>query len=146
VIPLTARLEHYLEIRRGFGFDLSTSERVLRRFTEFAAAQGAEHITAALFLRWRESFGSADNNTWSARLGMVRGFAAWLQSVDPRTEVPPSGLAPREGAPCAALHLHSRGDGIHCQGGGPASLRLRAAGLDLCHLVRTDRRHRSAHP
>ena len=90
--PLTVRLEHYLAVRRGFGHDLSTSERVLRRFAEFAATEGADHVTVDLFLRWKECFGSADNNTWSARLGMVRGFAGWLQSIDPRTEVPPSGL------------------------------------------------------
>ena len=27
-----------------------------------------------------------------ARLSIVRVFAAWLQGIDPRTEVPPSGL------------------------------------------------------
>jgi len=102
MIPLAVRLDHYLEIRRGLGFDLSTAARVLRRFVEFAAAEGMSHITTALFLRWREGFGSADNNTWSARLGMVRGFAAWLQGMDVRTEVPPSGLVsgkPRRARP-----------------------------------------------
>jgi integrase/recombinase XerD len=99
---LAVRLEEYVVLRRGFGFDLSTFERVLRRFVEFAAAEGMSHITTALFLRWREGFGSADNNTWSARLGMVRGFAGWLQGIDPRTEVPPPGLisgGPRRSRP-----------------------------------------------
>jgi integrase len=89
---LTVRLEEYVAARRSFGFDLSTSERVLRRFAEFAAAEGVNHVTADLFLRWKEHFGAANNNTWSARLGMVRGFAGWLQGIDPRTEVPPPGL------------------------------------------------------
>jgi integrase/recombinase XerD len=89
---LTLRLEHYLAIRRSLGYDLSFSERVLRRFTAFADAEGADHVTVGLFLRWKEHFGSANNNTWSARLGMVRVFAAWLQGVDSRTEVPPAGL------------------------------------------------------
>ena len=90
--PLTLRLDQYLAIRRSFGHSLSTAERVLRRFAEFAAAEGADHVSVDLFLRWKEHFGSADNNTWSARLGMVRGFAGWLQNIDPRTEIPPSGL------------------------------------------------------
>ena len=90
--PLSVHLEHYISVRRSFGFDLSTSERVLRRFTEFAAAEGTNHITADLFLRWKNHFGSACNNTWSQRLGMVRFFAGWLQGIDPRTEVPPHGL------------------------------------------------------
>ncbi len=89
---LTDRLEQYLAVRRSLGADLSFHERVMRRFTEFADAEGADHITADLFLRWKEHFGSANNNTWSRRLGMVRGFANWLQGIDPRTEVPPPGL------------------------------------------------------
>jgi integrase/recombinase XerD len=90
--PLTVRLEHYLAVRRDFGHDLSTSGRVLRRFAEFAATEGADHVTVDLFLRWKEHFGCANNNTWSARLGMVRAFAGWLQAIDPRTEIPPPGL------------------------------------------------------
>jgi integrase len=64
----------------------------LCRFTEFAAAEGTDHITVDLFLRWKDHFGKANNNTWAARLGMVRAFATWLQGIDPRTEVPPAGL------------------------------------------------------
>lgn len=89
---LTASLERYLAVRRAFGFDLSFAERVLRKFTALADAEGAEHITVELFLRWKAQYGHADNNTWSARLGMVRGFATWLQGLDPQTEVPPAGL------------------------------------------------------
>lgn len=89
---LTDRLEQYLAIRRSFGADLSFHERVMRRFTQFADAEATDHITTDLFLRWKEHFGSANNNTWSRRLGMVRGFANWLQGVDTRTEVPPASL------------------------------------------------------
>lgn len=89
---LALQLDRYLVMRRDFGHDLSTSERVLRRFVEFAGIEGADRITVGLFLRWKECFGSADINTWASRLGMVRGFASWLQGIDPLTEVPPSGL------------------------------------------------------
>lgn len=94
--PLTVRLKDYLVVRRSFGYDLSTSERVLRRFAEFAATEGADHVTIDLFLRWKEHFGCANNNTWSARLGIIRAFACWLQAIDPRTEVPPPGLVNRK--------------------------------------------------
>jgi integrase/recombinase XerD len=90
--PLAARLEQYLTVRRSLGYDLSFVERVLRRFTAFAEGEGADYITVDLFLRWKKHFGSANNNTWSARLSMVRVFANWLQGFDPRTEVPPPGL------------------------------------------------------
>jgi integrase len=89
---LSQRLDDYLAVRRGLGYDLSFSERMLRRFTEFADRKGADHITVDLFLHWKDTFGSADNNTWSARLSMVRVFARWLQAHDARTEVPPPGL------------------------------------------------------
>ena len=89
---LTVRLGEYLETRRRFGFDLGTSARVLRRFVQFADDENASHVTTDLFLRWQRRFGSASNNTWAARLGMVRGFANWLEMIDPHTEVPPPGL------------------------------------------------------
>ena len=90
--PLSLRLEEYLAIRRSFGFDLSFTARVMRRFAEFADNQRASHVTVDLFLRWKADFGRANNNTWTTRLGMVRIFASWLQGIDPRTEIPPSGL------------------------------------------------------
>jgi integrase/recombinase XerD len=89
---LSRRLDDYLAVRRSLGYDLSFSGRVLRGFTAFADREGADHITVNLFLRWKDAFGAANNNTWSARLGMVRVFASWLQGHDARTEVPPSGL------------------------------------------------------
>ena len=94
MITLTERLDDYLSLRRSLGYDLSFSGRVLRGFTAFADREGTDHITVDLFLRWKKAFGKASNNTWSARLGMVRGFAGWLQCQDARTEVPPSGLIP----------------------------------------------------
>ena len=94
MISLTIRLENYLAIRRSLGYDLSFQERVLRRFTGFADARGADYVTVNLFLEWKKHFGSANQPTWSRRLSMVRVFAAWLQSIDPRNEVPPSSLIP----------------------------------------------------
>jgi integrase/recombinase XerD len=89
---LSQRLDGYLAVRRSLGYDLSFSGRVLRRFAAFADGEGVDHVTVDLFLRWKAAFGSANNNTWSARLGMVRVFAGWLQGHDARTEVPPPGL------------------------------------------------------
>lgn len=91
---LSTHLENYLAVRRSFGYDLSSQERVLRRFTSFADTQGTDHITVDLFLRWKNHFGSANNNTWSNRLSMVRAFATWLQVIERRNEVPPPGLIP----------------------------------------------------
>lgn len=89
---LTKRLDDYIAIRRSFGYDLTSSEKVLRRFTAFADQQDEDHITVDLILRWKAEFGTANNDTWSVRLRMVRIFATWLHGLDARTEVPPDGL------------------------------------------------------
>ena len=85
-----------------------SAARVLRRFAAFADREGADYITVDLFLRWKAAFGTANNNTWSARLGMVRIFATWLQGHDARTEVPPAGLISGKLRADAALHLLRR--------------------------------------
>jgi integrase len=89
---LTKRLDDYIAIRRSLGYDLTATEKVLRRFAAFADHQGEDCITVDLIMRWKAAFGSATNDTWSARLRMLRIFATWLRSLDARTEVPPEGL------------------------------------------------------
>ena len=90
----TDLLDQYLADRRRYGGDLASSALVLRPFVTFADAEGDEWITTDLFLRWKDPFGAAGTVTWAIRLSVVRGFAAWLQGIDPRTEVPPRGLIP----------------------------------------------------
>jgi integrase len=91
---LSQELDRYLLIRRGLGYDLRSTERILRRFAGFAEKEGAARITTELFLRWRNSFGHASNATWAARLGALRLFAQWLFAMDDRHEVPPRSLIP----------------------------------------------------
>jgi len=89
---LSQRLDEYLALRRAMGFDLSFDERVLRKFTTYGDEHGCHLISTTLFLDWKESYGSADNNTWSYRLGMVRRFAFWLAEHDEQTEIPSNQL------------------------------------------------------
>jgi integrase/recombinase XerD len=91
---LSQELDRYLTIRRSLGYDLRTTERILRKFIGYAEQQRADHITTDLFLRWRDAFGHAHRATWAGRLGMVRLFAQWLHGIDTRHEVPPSALIP----------------------------------------------------
>lgn len=124
---LSQRLEEYAVMRRSLGYDLSFAVRVLRGFTAFADREGTDHITVDLFLRWKQAFGNANNNTWSRRLGMVRMFAAWLQGLDARTEVPPAGLIPgrvRRGRP----YIYTEAE--------VASIVARAAKLPSCYGIR----------
>lgn len=91
---LSGELDRYLTVRRSLGYDLGTAARVLRKFVAFAEQQSADHISTALFVQWQETFGHAGQQTWAARLGMVRLFAQWLNGLDPANEVPPLGLIP----------------------------------------------------
>lgn len=93
-MSITSQLDGYLTVRRSLGYDLRSDERVLRRFIRFADQEGARHIDTALFLRWDASQPNAGTSTRSARLGKVRLFVQWLNSLDPAHEVPPRGLLP----------------------------------------------------
>jgi len=91
---LSKELDRYLSIRRGLGYKLHTTERILRRFVVFAERQGADHVTSGLFLRWQETVGPAAPQTRAGHLGAIRPFAAWLHSLDPAHELLPSSLVP----------------------------------------------------
>jgi len=91
---LSAELDRYLTIRRSLGFELRTSERVLRRFVAFAEQETLDHISSDLVLWGKATFGNANRQTWARRLGMIRLFSQWLQGIDPKHEVPPQTLMP----------------------------------------------------
>jgi integrase/recombinase XerD len=91
---LPQELDRYLTIRRSLGYKLATEERILRKFISFAESENAEYINTALFVRWQESFGKANKQTWAHRLGVVRLFGQWLHSLDSKHEVPPQSLIP----------------------------------------------------
>lgn len=89
---LDQQLDHYLSVRRALGFDLRTCERILRRFTRFAVAEGATHVDTALFLRWHATLAEAQTSTRGQRLSAVRLFSQWLSGFDPAHEVLPRRL------------------------------------------------------
>lgn len=91
---LRDELDRYLIVRRSLGYNLGPTERVLRRFVDFAEAEQAQRITTALFLRWQNTFGQAGRQTWAGRFGMVRLFVQWLHGLDPTHEILPRGLVP----------------------------------------------------
>lgn len=94
--PLHEALQEYLALRRALGFKLEKVEATLRRFVEFAEAEGACFITTELALRWAQTPAHTDPAYQALRLGMVRLFARHCSSLDPRTEVPPAELLPHK--------------------------------------------------
>jgi integrase len=87
-------LTEYLAMRRALGTQLRWPESSLRRFVDFVEAQRAEFVTTTIAVRWAVQSVGVQRATHARRLGIVRGFAAWLQATDTRTEVPPHGLLP----------------------------------------------------
>jgi site-specific recombinase XerD len=87
-------LTEYLAMRRALGTQLRWPESSLRRFVDFVEAEGAAFVTTELGVRWAVKTVGVQRATHARRLGIVRGFAAWLQATDTRTQVPPQRLLP----------------------------------------------------
>ena len=85
-------LTQYVALRRALGTQLREPAMTLGHFVAFIESEGAEFITSELALRWAMEPKLVQRATWARRLGMVRGFASWLNTVDPRNEVPPRRL------------------------------------------------------
>ena len=83
-------LADYLLMRRAFGYKLHAHEQALGRFVAFLEQVGASTITTDLALRWAADTPSEHRK--AVRLSMVRGFAAYLRTIDPATEIPPTGI------------------------------------------------------
>ncbi len=92
---LQITLDEYLAVRRALGAKLRLAGSLLQRFVAFADREDAAFITTELALRWATEPPDVQPAQWANRLGIVRRFAQYASAVDPRTEVPPSGLLPR---------------------------------------------------
>jgi integrase len=102
-------LTEYLATRRALGTQLAWPESSLRRFVDFVEAQGSEFVTTEIAVRWAVQSVGVQRATHARRLGIVRGFAVWLQATDTRTQVPPQGLLPaRQRRP--APHIYADGE------------------------------------
>jgi len=91
---LLTAADDYLRLRRSLGFQLTNQGRLLLDFVGFFDASGAKSITVAAALAWAQQPADADPVWLHARISVVRGFALYLQALDPATEVPPADLLP----------------------------------------------------
>ncbi len=87
-------LGQYLATRRGLGYELRNSERLLRSFVGFMQQHEAHYITTQLAVDWAKQPRGVEPSTWAHRLSVVRQFALWVSASDTRTEIPASGLLP----------------------------------------------------
>lgn len=93
-------VQSYLAMRRALGFRLLLAGNALQDFVTFMEKRRAVRVTLRRTLQWAQQPKNAQQATWAARLGYVRGFAQYYSAIDPRTEIPPRGLMPYR--PCRA--------------------------------------------
>lgn len=92
--PLRGLLADYLAVRRALGFKLTRDGLLLNQFVTFLEQAGAQRITSELALHWVSAPNRASASWLNMRLSVVRGFARWLQALDPATEIPERGWLP----------------------------------------------------
>ena len=105
---LRAAAHDYLTVRRRLGFELKHAGELLEDYLDFMDRAGAERITTELALMWATSV-QAHPHRWRRRLGVVRGLARYLSTIDPATEVPPDDLLPAR-LPRVAPYVYSPGE------------------------------------
>jgi integrase/recombinase XerD len=91
---LRFHLKSYLKLRRGLGFKMHNAAMFLRNFVRFAEAKRSRFITTKLALQWASQPQNIQTVQRAYRLGIVRRFAEYVSTVDPRTEVPAPKLLP----------------------------------------------------
>jgi integrase/recombinase XerD len=89
---LAAHAADYLRLRRALGFKLKRPGEELPQFLAYLQAAGAETITVEIAVAWAELSRGAQPITLAKRLGAARGFARYLATIDPATEIPPTGV------------------------------------------------------
>ena len=99
----------YLNARRALGFKLAYPGRVLPQFASYLQAAGARTLTAELAVAWAGLPEGIAPICYSHRLGAVRGFARYLKTIEPATEVPPVGIWPT-GHPRPAPYIWAEKD------------------------------------
>jgi integrase len=92
---LREALVDYLDLRRSLGFKLRWADQRLGNFLDFLEQAASPVITTGLATAWATQPKRAKPKWWAKRLELVRGFARYVQTLDPRTEVPSPGLLPQ---------------------------------------------------
>jgi integrase/recombinase XerD len=103
----------YLAIRRALGFQLRGHDRLLGDLVDDLHSAGAATVTTELALAWATKPAGTHPFWWKTRLSVARGFARYLQTIDPATQVPPSNLlAYRRARPAPYLYSAAEIDAL----------------------------------
>ncbi len=99
-------LADYLRVRRRLGFEMPQDGRLLEGFVAFLERAGAERITTELAVAWARLPADAHPSRWRQRLSVARGFARYLATIDPSSEIPSTDLLPGH-RPRNAPHIYT---------------------------------------
>lgn len=84
----------YLTLRRQLGFKLKGAQTQLAALVDYVQGQGEPHLTAALALAWAQQPQGTGREWLHQRMALARGFAQYLKTIDPLTEIPSPDLLP----------------------------------------------------
>lgn len=99
-VDLRSRARRYIALRRAVGYQARPSERLLLDFVAFVESRGlADSVTAQATVDWACGPDLDSHCNRAARLGVARGFLAYVRAAEPRTEVPAVGLFRRSTRP-----------------------------------------------
>jgi hypothetical protein len=105
---LKVAAEEYVAIRRSTGFKFEQAANLLSDFVSHLEKEGSTVITSTAAISWASAVGGQPN-WWAQRLSVVRGFARYMQGLEPAHQVPPDGVFPTR--PCRATpYLYSADD------------------------------------
>lgn len=91
---LDGHVADYLRLRRGLGFKLVFPGHVLPQLAAFIDDAGASTLTIELAIAWAGLPTDVQPISRAHRLGAARGFARYLKTIVPATEIPPCGIWP----------------------------------------------------
>ena len=89
---LAEALSDYLTLRRSMGFSLTRVGQLLSGYVAWLDQQGIPAVTVDATVAWARL--SAAPVASGDRVSAVRGFAAYLHTIDPVHELIPPGLMP----------------------------------------------------
>ncbi len=98
---LDQALTNYLAVRRSLGYELKQPGKLLSDFIAYIERSDTPFITERVALEFATQPANASANWWVEKLAVLRRFAEYVCTLDPRTEIPAPDLlaAPRKTRP-----------------------------------------------
>lgn len=81
-------------MRCQLGFKLENVSNILNNFAAYMESKKASHILNKLALDFAMQNRNCSPVNWAIKLGVIRRFAIYLHTMDPRTEIPAPDLLP----------------------------------------------------